>query len=248
MLIGKRIVRKDQVTSTNDLVKARGKEGEPEGLVVVARSQTAGRGRLGKSWSSPEGGLYFSALVRPNMGMKELLRMTVFACVPLAEALEEVSGAHVQVKWPNDLEVEGRKVGGILVEGVSKLNRLDFAIIGVGINVKGDPGVEGSISLEEAAGKDLELEPLFQAILQHLDSFYAKMTAGQFDEDDYVRRSSVLGHHVEAKVGNQVLEGKALYINPDGALVVCSEGLLIRLGHVSETSLRVVKGPESGRT
>jgi len=248
MLIGKHIVRKDEVASTNDLVKGRGKDGEPEGLVLVARSQTAGRGRMGKSWSSPEGGLYLSALVRPNFSTKELLRLTVFACVPVATALEEVSGVRVQVKWPNDLEVEGRKVGGILVEGVSKLNHLDFVVIGVGINVKGDPGVEGSVSLEEAAGKDLDLEVLLQAILHHLDSFYTKIIAGHFDEDDYVRRSSVLGHYVEAKIGNQILEGKALYINSDGALVVRSEGLLIRLGHVSETSLRVVEGSESGGT
>ncbi|MDD1747264.1 MAG: biotin--[acetyl-CoA-carboxylase] ligase, partial [Methanomassiliicoccales archaeon] len=114
MVVGRRVLRLGEVTSTNEVAKSLGREGEEEGLVVLAKSQTTGKGRMGRGWSSPEGGLYLSILLRPRMRSADLLRMTVFSCVPVAQAIEEACGIDVQLKWPNDLMVQGKKVGGIL--------------------------------------------------------------------------------------------------------------------------------------
>ena len=92
MIIGRKIIVKDEVASTNDLAKSLANEGEEEGLVVTAKTQVAGRGRMGRSWSSPEGGLYISVILRPKVPVEDMLKMTVLACVPVAETIEEASG------------------------------------------------------------------------------------------------------------------------------------------------------------
>ena len=249
MTIVHRIVRQGEVASTNEEAKARGKAGAAEGLVIVAESQSAGKGRLGRTWSSPPGGLYLSLLLRPQLTTKELLRMTVYSCVPVAQAIEEVTDLQVQVKWPNDLELNGRKLGGILVEGVSKLNRLDFVVLGIGINVNAEPAtdkVERAISLRAVLCREVDQEQLLASILQHLDRFYSRLKKGEVDEVGYKRRSSVLGRKVEANLGGKVVRGKALRVLKDGGLVVRSdEGPLVKLSWVSETTLRLLETEEA---
>lgn len=249
MTIVHRIVRQGEVASTNEEAKARGKAGAAEGLVIVAESQSAGKGRLGRTWSSPPGGLYLSLLLRPQLTTKELLRMTVYSCMPVAQAIEEVTDLQVQVKWPNDLELNGRKLGGILVEGVSKLNRLDFVVLGIGINVNAEPAtnqVEGAISLRAVLCREVDQEQLLASILQHLDRFYSRLKKGEVDEVEYKRRSSVLGRKVEANLGGKVVRGKALRVLKDGGLVVRSdEGPLVKLSWVSETTLRLLETEEA---
>jgi len=249
MTIVHRIVRQGEVASTNEEAKARGKAGAAEGLVIVAESQSAGKGRLGRTWSSPPGGLYLSLLLRPQLTTKELLRMTVYSCVPVAQAIEEVTDLQVQVKWPNDLELNGRKLGGILVEGVSKLNRLDFVVLGIGINVNAEPAtdkVERAVSLRAVLCREVDQEQLLASILQHLDRFYSRLKKGEVDEVGYKRRSSVLGRKVEANLGGKVVRGKALRVLKDGGLVVRSdEGPLVKLSWVSETTLRLLETEET---
>jgi len=249
MTIVHRIVRQGEVASTNEEAKARGKAGAAEGLVIVAESQSAGKGRLGRTWSSPPGGLYLSLLLRPQLTTKELLRMTVYSCVPVAQAIEEVTDLQVQVKWPNDLELNGRKLGGILVEGVSKLNRLDFVVLGIGINVNAEPTtdkVERAVSLRAVLCREVDQEKLLASILQHLDRFYSRLKKGEVDEVGYKRRSSVLGRKVEANLGGKVVRGKALRVLKDGGLVVRSdEGPLVKLSWVSETTLRLLETEEA---
>ena len=249
MTIVHRIVRQGEVASTNEEAKARGKAGAAEGLVIVAESQSAGKGRLGRTWSSPPGGLYLSLLLRPQLTTRELLRMTVYSCVPVAQAIEEVTDLQVQVKWPNDLELNGRKLGGILVEGVSKLNRLDFVVLGIGINVNAEPAtdkVERAVSLRAVLCREVDQEQLLASILQHLDRFYSRLKKGEVDEVGYKRRSSVLGRKVEANLGGKVVRGKALRVLKDGGLVVRSdEGPLVKLSWVSETTLRLLETEEA---
>jgi BirA family biotin operon repressor/biotin-[acetyl-CoA-carboxylase] ligase len=249
MTIVHRIVRQGEVASTNEEAKARGKAGAAEGLVIVAESQSAGKGRLGRTWSSPPGGLYLSLLLRPQLTTRELLRMTVYSCVPVAQAIEEVTDLQVQVKWPNDLELNGRKLGGILVEGVNKLNRLDFVVRGIGINVNAEPAtdkVERAVSLRAVLCREVDQEQLLASILQHLDRFYSRLKKGEVDEVGYKRRSSVLGRKVEANLGGKVVRGKALRVLKDGGLVVRSdEGPLVKLSWVSETTLRLLETEEA---
>src|SRR5665647_1782709 len=101
MPIGRRVIRLDEVTSTNDVAKRHAKNAEAEGLVVVAKRQTEGRGRQGRKWVSPEGGLYLSVLLRPNLDPMELTNLTVYSAIPVARAIEKVTGLKASLKWPN---------------------------------------------------------------------------------------------------------------------------------------------------
>ena len=124
-------------TSTNDLAKALAKEGASEGTVVVAAEQTAGRGRLGRSFHAPAGlGLYFSLILRPQCPPEQLLHLTCAAAVAACDSVERCAGFRPQIKWTNDLVVEGHKLGGILTELSvnSKTGLVEWAVIGIGIN------------------------------------------------------------------------------------------------------------------
>jgi BirA family biotin operon repressor/biotin-[acetyl-CoA-carboxylase] ligase len=176
--------------------------------------------------------------------------MTVYSGVPIAEAIETVTGVPVEVKWPNDVEVESKKVGGILVEGVSKLNQMDFVVVGVGINANAPvPGeLPEAGSLGDLTGKKIDLEKLLSACLERFDAFYSDLGKGELPEREYKERSSVIGAQVEASIGNQTIAGKALRVNKDGSLTVRSEeGPLVRLGWVSDTTLRVVGRRDTSR-
>src|SRR5271157_5625866 len=103
MRLAFRVVREQSVGSPNDSAKQGGLQGEPEGLVVISRTQTGGRGRSGNMWSSPTGGLYMSILLRPALRPNEVLRMSVFSCVPVGLAIEKLTGLRTGLKWPNDI-------------------------------------------------------------------------------------------------------------------------------------------------
>jgi len=116
MLIGRRVLVKGEVDSTNTAAKALALDGEPEGTVVTAKRQTGGRGRTGRTWESPEGGVYLSIILRPELPATDLTLLTVLSCLPVAQAIEEVCHAVPSIKWPNDVKLNDRKVAGVLVE------------------------------------------------------------------------------------------------------------------------------------
>jgi len=244
MIVGRRVLRLEEVPSSNDLAKRYGREGEPEGLVVVAERQTQGRGRRGREWSSPPGGLYMSILLRPEAPTPQLLRMSVFSGVPVALALEQATGLNIGLKWPNDLLVAGRKVGGILMESVTVGSKVKFVVLGIGLNVnsrRSDIGVSEATSLCEEKGCKIEIEPLLADIILRIEAFYKDFVDGRVPADEYATRSTVLQRRVEATLGQERFVGRALHIADDGALVLKSdEGLVLRLSWVNETSLRTL--------
>jgi BirA family biotin operon repressor/biotin-[acetyl-CoA-carboxylase] ligase len=243
MSIGAIVLKRAVVASTSDLAKELARDGAEEGLVVVADSQTEGKGRMGRTWSSPPGGLYFSVLLRPRLPASALLRFTILAAEPIAEAIEEGCGCPVGLKWPNDIVIKGKKIGGVLVETASRGPDIEFLVLGVGINLIADKeqiGVPGAGSIRDCCGHDIDAEGLLRSILEALDRFYLSFLAGQVDDEAYTRRSTVIGRPVEAVVGSQELRGKALYLDMDGALVIRTrEGMVLRLDSVHDTSLRV---------
>jgi len=122
-VIGSKVVAYDIVTSTNDLAHFMAQAGEPEGAVVFAKVQTQGRGRHGSTWVSPEGGLYFSFLLRPDVEAARASRITLMAGWAVAKVLQEIGAGAVSIKWPNDVYLDGRKVCGILTEQSMKVPR-----------------------------------------------------------------------------------------------------------------------------
>lgn len=156
-----RLDLRDEVSSTNTLLKQIGAAGEPEGYIMVARQQNMGRGRLGRSFLSPVSGIYMSVLLRPKMPVTEAVRITCTAGVAVAEAIREVTGLDARVKWVNDVYIGDRKVCGILTESVLDENGgIAFAVLGIGINLcMPKDGFDASIAGTAGALYNEEIAP-----------------------------------------------------------------------------------------
>lgn len=213
--------------STNALLRERANAGAPEGTVVIAAAQTRGRGRLGRSFYSPaDTGLYLSVLLRPEgYSPSEAVRVTTMAAVAACEAVEALSGKTAQIKWVNDVFLEGRKVCGILTEGSFnlELGSLEYIVLGIGINVY--PPVEGfpqEIAATAGAVLDVPQEGGRNRLAaEFLNRFFAVY---QNDPAEYARRyrdrSLVIGKHITVITPRGTREATALDIDRDCRLVV----------------------------
>jgi BirA family biotin operon repressor/biotin-[acetyl-CoA-carboxylase] ligase len=180
----------DTIGSTNDVCRAKVSAGRSEGLVVVAGEQTAGRGRRGHTWFSPPGsGLYVSVVLRPAAARTDPARattlLTLTAGVALAEGIQQATGLRIDLKWPNDLQVSRRKLGGILAESSGAGDRSDTVVVGYGINVLSTafPPELGdrATSLESELGRAIDRHHLLAETLAALSRRYEDLLAGRFD-------------------------------------------------------------------
>ena len=225
-------VRK-KVTSTNTVMRELALKGAPEGFVLAAEEQTAGKGRLGRKFYSPAGhGVYFSLLLRPGSITGDASLITSAAAVAAARAIEEVFGVRVGIKWVNDLFAEGKKVCGILTEAVFNMESgmIETAILGIGINVTrpqhGFPEEIGHIAAaltERMQGKDGERCRLIAATLDNFWASYQNLAAREF-LSEYRERSIIIGQHIYVLSGDGQRPATALAIDDD-----C--GLLVRYGN-----------------
>lgn len=176
---GRTIILLRKVDSTNNFAKELARYGAAEGTVVVAEEQTAGRGRHGRKWFSPKGGLYFSVILRPKMKVSEAAGIVVVAGLAVVRVLSENYGLTVEAKWPNDVLLDERKVCGILTEVNSTSERVNYAVVGIGINANVVVAKEFpeelqpiATSLKEKLGKNVKLEPLLKWCLEKLEEAY----------------------------------------------------------------------------
>lgn len=210
--------------STQNVAASLAEAGAKEGTVVVAEEQTLGRGRLGRSWASSRGGLWFTVLLRPTgFGASHLLSLA--AGVAVAKALQGLFGVDAKLKWPNDVLVEERKVAGILVEGSAEADKLRYALVGIGLNVNNDLPRElhgTALSLKEVLGRPLPRVPLLLRILKELDKAYSSLKAGAAGEvlGEWRRLSVTLRKSVRVLSSEGIFEGLALDIDEWGGLVV----------------------------
>ena len=177
-VIGKRLLTFYDVTSTNDVAKMEAEQGAEEGLVVVAREQTQGRGRRGRGWVSRPGlGVYLSVVLRPQTPDAESI--AILGGVATAEVMRNFGLEGVTIKWPNDVLVNGRKIAGVLVEPRMGQGRVEFAVLGIGVNVRHE-AEDWPDELKDIAtsllreGSDVECDAVISALLKSLDEHYAK--------------------------------------------------------------------------
>jgi BirA family biotin operon repressor/biotin-[acetyl-CoA-carboxylase] ligase len=177
-----------------------------------------------------------------------LNRLTVFSCLPVAQALEDVYGTQISVKWPNDIVAGGLKVGGILVEGQALAGKQESVVLGIGINLNTRPqdiGLGIATSMWALTGKEVARDAFLHTLLFRLDTFYSSLLKGELDTDAYRSRCITLGKEVDARIGDQKVSGKALYVEDGGALVIRSEdGMTYSLSSAYETTLREDSVPE----
>ncbi len=228
---GQIIYEQEEVDSTNQWAKTlAGQQGAPEGTLVITEKQTGGRGRMGRSWSSAPGlGLWFSLILRPQMSMSALSGIMLLTAVSMAKAIFLVTGIQPQIKWPNDLVFQGRKLVGILAELNGEIDRVNYLILGVGVNVNHTeedfPGELAGIatSLKIISGEDCPRRLILQAFLKELEIAYNRLPqSGITEEMEYAKaHSATLGKTVKVNMGSGCyLEGEALDLESDGSLLI----------------------------
>ena len=216
----------DEVISTNTLLKEKGKTSD-EFTTVIASAQTGGRGRLGRSFYSPkESGVYFSVLLKPDLEIEKAVLITSAAAVAVTRVLENLGCENPQIKWVNDIFVNGKKVCGILTESVinTETKKLDFAVLGVGINlVKSKEAFPEE--LQNIAGTVFETplpylkEKFVGAFLNEFYRIYLNLSDAKF-MDDYRKKCFCLGKEVSVISGDKIRVGKALSIDENARLEV----------------------------
>ncbi len=233
---GARHVALAEVDSTSARAAALAREGAPEGSAVVARAQTAGRGRLGRTWASPPGGLYLSLVLRPDEDMLRRLPVTLLAGLAAAEAADDVAppaagpGAAAPaaaLKWPNDVELEGRKVAGVLADLTREAGR-SVLVLGLGVNVEAplealpDDVRARATSLAAAHGASPGLARVLDRFLARFEPLYRAVQRGGGAHilASASARMPLLGRPVRVRLPDRVLEGRAAGLGATGALVV----------------------------
>jgi BirA family transcriptional regulator, biotin operon repressor / biotin---[acetyl-CoA-carboxylase] ligase len=238
----------EALDSTNDLAKELAARGAPEGAVVVAEAQTGGRGRLGREWDSPPGvGLYVSLVLRPMLPPLELPQITLTTAVAVVRAVRRVAAVAPGIKWPNDLLLGGKKLGGILTEMETESDRIRHVVVGLGLNVN-NPGFPPELattatSLTLALGGTFSRVLLLKAWLEEFEALYDRFLNQGFPEilEEWKGAAVTLGTAVTVRQGPREISGLALDVAADGALLLrTASGEMVRVtsGEIAPGSRR----------
>lgn len=223
-IIGNQLHFFPQVASTNDLARELAEDRlTPEGTLVITDEQTAGRGRMGRHWDAPpETSLLMSVIFRPALAPDQINRLVMACGLAIAEGCEEIAGVSVDMKWPNDLLIGGRKFTGILPESGLIGNMLAWVIVGMGVNVNQtfslrDPLFETATSLRMVTGQEINRAQLLAHILAALDRWHVQLHNAILIET-WRSRCVNLGQRIRVQVGTTVVEGRADELDDIGAL------------------------------
>jgi BirA family transcriptional regulator, biotin operon repressor / biotin---[acetyl-CoA-carboxylase] ligase len=252
-ILGRQVHYSHTTDSTNRQAREEAAGGAAEGTLVVAEMQSAGRGRLGRSWLSPRGGIWLSLVLRPPLPPYRAHLITLLAAVAAVEATTAVAGIAPGIKWPNDLLLKGRKLAGILTEVSAEMERVNYLVVGVGLNANipadcfaGELAGQATSLLAET-GKPVSRVAWVRAFLECFEtSYFAAQDKGFEDILNRWRRHSVtLGQHVRMSTGGRTTDGVALDIDEQGALLVRThDGTKIFLA--GEVTLRPDESEQEG--
>ncbi len=245
--------RLGRVTSTNDVLRDQARAGAPEWTTVVAEEQTAGRGREGRAWASPPGNLFLSVLLRPAFEPQSVGVLPLLVGVAVAEACTSL-GALARLKWPNDVVVGERKLGGILVEAASSGGRVEFVVAGIGVNLCATGATlpeelrDVATSLEAESGRRYEVDDAAEVVLGRIRVWYDRLASeGQAIVLSAWRALAVpwWGRRVEVISGGNRVEGQAVGIDDAGALLLLdATGREMRVVAGDARALRLSRSPE----
>lgn len=241
----------DEVDSTNELAKSYALAGKPEGTVVVAEKQLKGKGRLGRTWVSPKGqGIWVSVVIRPNILPHKAPQITFALAVGMVRAIFKASGIKAQIKWPNDILINGRKVAGILTELSAEIERVNYIVFGIGLNVNQNFNNfpeelrNKAISLKIASGQLLPRVEVLKAMLEELEKVYNEYLKFGFDYilEEWKLKSNTLGKEVQILMSDSTLEGTAIDVDKDGFLIIRDKKNILHRIIAGDVSLRDSQG------
>ncbi|MBI4313678.1 MAG: biotin--[acetyl-CoA-carboxylase] ligase [Candidatus Omnitrophica bacterium] len=224
-IVGRKIYSYAATDSTMDVAHQLVDAGEAEGSVVFAEAQRRGRGRLGRTWVSAAGrGISMSVIFRPAMELSQAPLFTLMAAAAIVQAIRDSVGIEPQIKWPNDILIRDKKVAGILTEMKAELNQVHAVVIGIGLNVNTPrhllPRLATSLSLEQ--GRPCDRLQVARALMIALDEFYARVKRGDARSifKAWRSHSMTLGRRVRVACQDRHVDGEAVDLSPQGALVI----------------------------
>lgn len=227
-LIGRDIIYLSETDSTNEHVRRLLEAGGlAAGTVVVAEQQTQGKGRAGREWESPPGGLWFSVLMKPKLPLERMALLSLVFAVAISQALNKYAMVNCQLKWPNDIYIKGKKLAGILLEA-GIYDEQNYLIAGIGINMNLDKDAlspanwELAASLSDYSPKHLDRLQILETILQHLDLYYTRFAGGRFNDilREYKSRCFHLNQQVSINRAGKLITGINIDIDDSGRLIL----------------------------
>ena len=225
--IGKEIVHVDEVASTNTLAMELAQKGAVDGTVVIAETQSGGKGRLGRTWLSPSGNLYMSVILRPAVPIFKAPLITLMGAVAVASGIRKQCRIPVGIKWPNDILLSGKKVSGLLTEMSAEPDRIRHIVLGIGVNVNMDSRAlpadvrKLATTLAAAAGRPVDRTALARTLLAELDLWYHRFLKGDAAVlAAWNELNITLGHRVAVSGGSAKLEGLAHGVDGEGRLIL----------------------------
>ena len=246
--IGKEIYYFPELKSTNIMAKEKTlhrAEEISEGTLIIAERQSAGKGRLGREWFSPAGGIWLSIILYPQLPPSYIPRITLMTAVAVVKAINICTQIESQIKWPNDILINEKKVCGILTEMSAELDIINWVVVGIGINANIDHRKfpedihENTISLKEVLGKEVLRVRMVQIFLQEFERYYESLKRREFSSilKEWKLYSHTLGRKIRVDMGERIVTGEAVNINEEGALILKKEdGELIKI--ISGTILK----------
>jgi len=244
---GRRILFRRVVDSTNEWAKELAEFGVEEGTVIIAEQQTAGKGRLGREWISPKGGLWFSIVLRPCKSVGETTKLVFMASLAVTEVLHQKYRLRTETKWPNDVMVNRRKICGILAETTTSDDKLSYVVLGIGINanVQMDEYFATSnkpmpTSIQNELGHEIQLFSLLRTLLEELEKLYDLFIMKGSDSilEKWKAYATFIGKEVVVQDQNERVSGIAYDIDDGGALILRLENGTLRRFFAGDLSLR----------
>jgi BirA family biotin operon repressor/biotin-[acetyl-CoA-carboxylase] ligase len=239
--IGRKIYYFDIIDSTQNFALRLSQKSHENGSVVIAERQTNGRGRLNRKWISPKGGIWLSILLKPRFELSHISLFPMITSLSLAIAIEKTLKIRPELKWPNDLMLNGEKIAGIIIDIAIESNNIEYLVIGVGINFRIQPDKisklinnsqreykVATIVKENQDGNPIEL---VQQFLFELEQMYNKVISNSIEEikKEWIKRSSTIGKKITVTTTTGLLKGKAIGIDETGALLLSNRGKIQRL-------------------
>ena len=231
-VLGQQAYYFDSIDSTQSQAMKMVNESKKEGTIIIAEKQTGGRGRSGRQWISPKGGIWFSIILHPKFDISNTTLFPIASSLALSIAIQKTCKISTELKWPNDLTIKGKKLAGMLIDASFESNKIENLVLGVGINfnvnvkeiekvLKKTPNFYGVSSLNDQKNKTSQIE-LIQSFLLELEKVYEELNNNQIKKIiiEWTKRSSTIGKKVEMNTLNGKISGKAIKIDEDGGLII----------------------------
>ncbi len=247
--VGRRVYYFDEIDSTQNYALQISNNKNENGTVIVAEKQTDGKGRLNRKWYSPEGGIWLSVIIHPEFQISDATIIPLAASLALCESIKKVHKIKTDVKWPNDITINGKKVAGMLIDTSIQGNKVENLVLGIGINfavniqqiekrLKNSPNFYGVTSLFPEKNKPSKIELLVQFLLE-LEKVINSLIKGKNAQiiKDWSKHTNMFGKTISVNTGNGKISGIAKKIDSDGALII-KTGTKNRRIFVGDVTLR----------